>query len=463
MVTYKYNISLFKDLMASLYHIIDKIPIFDEYGIEVEYETLAQKLVSSGLLRIDTDDKRNFVRFSYPKKSINKAFSYKELYEPFLQDKTYNFFKSVLDLNQNNEATNQKIKQEINRLKRDLSKLQIPDDKLALKLARLFVQSAHPIVISWLLLEEVEVYIAYSNIIGDVMDINTWQIAGENSGMQSTNGISASVFVSCGGNPFGETNKEHPAFGDGWPAIARLQIIAAQELGHYADIIRDAYMRHIDRHSADIMGRRAKPAVIAARKQDIQNSFAFLNSLEPYGIKKLIKHEEALKFFRKNKVFNLTYLYHMLMIYYYKNNIFNNAYRLNMQFIRKFAHDDYCGLMLRALSEDMLFNLSPQADVYKRSDKDEEEAIACIEALARVPQQVIKWGHLPTKFFMGELYNIYYREVIPSLINHHQEITGITYRRNYQSINLPLKEKIINIINRILFFRNKKSLPSREV
>jgi hypothetical protein len=43
------------------------------------------------------------------------------------------------------------------------------------------------------------------------------------------------------------TNKDHPEYGDGFPAIARMQIIAAQEIGHYADIMRDDYGRQIDR------------------------------------------------------------------------------------------------------------------------------------------------------------------------------------------------------------------------
>ncbi len=42
-----------------------------------------------------------------------------------------------------------------------------------------------------------------------------------------------------------------------------------------------------------------------------------------------------------------------------------------------------------------------------------EEAIACVEALARVPQQVMKWGYLTTKSTMHDLYKIYYGEVIP--------------------------------------------------
>ncbi len=71
-------------------------------------------------------------------------------------------------------------------------------------LARIFVQSAHPIVIRWLLLDKTEIFITYSHNIGDMMDMVNWQKVGGNSGMQSTNGKDVAIFVSCGGNPFAE-------------------------------------------------------------------------------------------------------------------------------------------------------------------------------------------------------------------------------------------------------------------
>jgi Protein of unknown function (DUF2748) len=281
--------------------------------------------------------------------------------------------------------------------------------------------------------------------------------------MQSSDGEKAAVYVSCGGNPFGETSLEYPQYGDGWPAIARLQIIAAQELGHYADMIRDQYFRHIDRHSADIMGRRAKPKVLQARRSDVKTSKNFLSNLEQHGIQTLIKHESDIKFFRKNKIYNLKYLYHLTISYYYRTKILNAVKNSELSFIRKFSRDSYLGLMLKALQEDMLFNLTPQADVYKREDKEEEEAIACIEALARVPQQVIKWGHLPTKHFMEQLYHVYYSEVIPSLITSFEKATKQKYKRDYTRIDFPLIKRIIIFLQSLYPFQKPPPLPSREI
>ncbi|KJV52381.1 hypothetical protein OTSGILL_1537 [Orientia tsutsugamushi str. Gilliam] len=61
-------------------------------------------------------------------------------------------------------------------------------------------------------------------------------------------------------------------------------------------------------------------------------------------------------------------------------------------FVKVYKNEQYPGLMLKAMILDMISNLEPKAEVYKRDDPDAEEAIACVEALARVPQQVINGG-----------------------------------------------------------------------
>jgi hypothetical protein len=57
--------------MSSIYHILDKIPFIYKEDMQVEYEELAQALVKSGKLRIDTDYYCNFVRFSDPGLGVN--------------------------------------------------------------------------------------------------------------------------------------------------------------------------------------------------------------------------------------------------------------------------------------------------------------------------------------------------------------------------------------------------------
>ncbi|MBN8531888.1 MAG: DUF2748 family protein, partial [Alphaproteobacteria bacterium] len=112
----------------------------------------------------------------------------------------------------------------------------------------LVVQAAHPSVIRLLLKEGTEVFISYEHLIGDLLDLATWREQKSNSGMQSTSMEGTAVYISCGGDPLAHLGEKRPhdphdremRFGDGFPALARLLVIGAQELGHYADLIRAA-------------------------------------------------------------------------------------------------------------------------------------------------------------------------------------------------------------------------------
>jgi len=265
-----------------------------------------------------------------------------------------------------------------------------------------------------------------------------------------------SIFVSCGGNPFGETSKEHPTYGDGFPALARMQAILGQEIGHYSDILRDSRGRQIGRHSANFACTRATPHVLQARRNDLKRCDIIATKLHEHGLGSLIKAEEAVRFYRKTKVVGFRFWYNLMRAWLCKQKLLIAAHNLDMAFVKRFAQDEYMGIMIRAMISDMKFNLEPVADVYKRDDKEAEEAIACVEALARVPQQVVKWGFLTTKAMMAGLYVIYYGEVIPSLIECYQEVTGKPYKRNYARMKQPFLYKFKK------FFR-KEPRPPRDV
>jgi hypothetical protein len=282
--------------MNSIYHILDKIPAIYKEDMQVEYEMLAMELVKSGKLRIDTDYYCNFVRYTDPNYGINIFMSHEELTsKTLIQASKDNIRKAYHQ--QNKPISNKQIASIMIDLNNKVGKLLMVSDELKMQLARIFVQSAHPIVIRWLLLDKVEVFITYSNSIGDVMDIQTWKRAGTNSGMQSTDGRNVCIYVSCGGDPFAKNNATNPTYGNGWAALARLQIIAGQELGHYADIMRDHEGKQISRHSANFSCTIAKPHVIEARKNDIARCKALSKLLIECGINKLIKIENKLKFY----------------------------------------------------------------------------------------------------------------------------------------------------------------------
>jgi hypothetical protein len=432
--------------MNSIYHILDKIPAIYQDDIQIEYERLAEELVDSGKLRIDTDYYCNFVHFNSPQDRINIVLSYDELNNPDLLESSRETIKNLYRAS-HKEISEQQVNSILNNLNDQIKKNLMVSKDLALRLARILVQAAHPIVINWILLDKTEVFITYSHNIGDVMDIKTWKRAGTNSGMQSTDGRKACVYVSCGGDPFAENNKDFPTQGDGWPALARLQIIAGQEIGHYSDIKRDYQGNQVTRHSANFACTRATPHVKKGRRNDITRCKELLHTLmKEASMEQLVNIETQLKFYDKQKLSGPRVWWLKMLTKIYRQKLINFADKRELHFIKRFNRDRYMGLMIAAMIEDMQTQLSPGADVYKRDDPEAEEAISCVEALARVPQQVMKWGYLTTKATMHDLYEVYYGEVIPSLIDSYNHLTKTTYHRNYAVPRLSLLSKIRKII-----------------
>lgn len=426
--------------MSSVYHVLYKQPAIDKSDILLEYEELAVSLVKSGRLRIDTDDKCNFVRLNDISKNVSLMLSDMEITDIILLGHTKARLAKIYGSSSN------KIQKIIEDLRSQLTKLQPVSYDIALRLSRILVQSTHPIVIKWLLYEGVEVFISYSHNIGDMMDISGWKTSGSNSGMQSTDGRSVAIFVSCGGDPFGKAEDEDAIYGDGQPAIARMQIIAAQELGHYSDIKRDYQGRQIGRHSANFACTRATAHVKKARREDIKNCQIILEQLNDCGLAKLVFYENAVSFYRKNKIGGVRLWYNLLLTFIWKKKLVINAHNMRLNFVSLFQDKKYMGQTIKTMIEDMQFNLSPVADVYKRDDKEAEEAVACVEALARVPQQVMKWGYLTTKNMMRELYLVYYGEVIPSLIDVYNVMNKTSYQRRYDKAKPPIVEKLIDVL-----------------
>jgi hypothetical protein len=194
-----------------------------------------------------------------------------------------------------------------------------------------------------------------------------------------------------------------------------------------------------------------------ARKQDIQTSIAIHKQLIGCGLNELIKNEHSLKFYRKNNVSNLKVYFLRLKLHLQTRNFITKTQKLNLEFVMIFKNETYIASMLQAMIYDMQFNLTPQADVYTKADKDHDEAIKCVEALARVPQQVMKWGYVTTKRFMPGLYQVYYGQIIPSLIEVYQKVTGQKYQRNYSKPKLNLIYKIKKL------FQKDKLKPVREL
>ena len=61
--------------MKSVYHILNAAPIIERENIQLEYEQLAQELINSGRLRIDTNYYSNFARYTDKTTGINVILS----------------------------------------------------------------------------------------------------------------------------------------------------------------------------------------------------------------------------------------------------------------------------------------------------------------------------------------------------------------------------------------------------
>jgi glycosyltransferase involved in cell wall biosynthesis len=143
--------------MSLVYHILDKIPGIYQEEMQIEYEHLATDLLSSGRMRIDTDYYCNFLRFSDPTSGITLMMTKEELTDPKLIELTRKTIKNLY-LQKNKNLTNDQITKIITELLNQTKTLLPVDFNIQMQLARILVQSAHPIVIKWLLLDRTQIF-----------------------------------------------------------------------------------------------------------------------------------------------------------------------------------------------------------------------------------------------------------------------------------------------------------------
>ena len=403
--------------MTNLYHILDKEAKLHGEDLPIELEELATRLVASGLVRIDAYNQINFGRFSIPDQGFSTMISNRQLLDENLLPTTLECIRKEFSKRFKGLELEKKVNNTVITLKQEIKKYLPISYSMEKKIARIIVQTTHPVVLELVMLEKVQVFFSYSYNIGDVLDIPTWQEAGSNSGMQSTDGKNTAIYVSCGGDPLlkekeVKEDKNGPpqdeiTYGSGKPAMARAIIIGGQEFGHYSDIIRDDYGRYVGRHSAIYGGRRASAHVKKGRIEDISHVQVIKKTAILLGLNNITEAERHVKFYRKHKVNNLRSLFSFFITAIRRAFFFARINKNNLSMFNKFKKDLYPATSIINMLDDMAFNLAPEADVYKNPDKNIEEAIACIEALARVPQQCNKWGYQMTQFIYPNLYKIF--------------------------------------------------------
>lgn len=399
--------------MSTVYDILYRPVRLDKPLKDKAAEALAQAIMLSGRLRLDADFEANFTRLTIPGGRINHAFSIRELFDPKLAPRTSETLTRLLAQGRPAEAVREQVATYLERLRADIQKRAVVPAEMELKMARALVScNAYP-VIRLIYLEGVEIFISYGHSVGDVMDVATWQEHGRNSGMQAAGGGENAVYVSCGGNPFLYGNERRHT-GDGYPALARFMIIAAQETGHNADIIRNEHGVHIGRYSAAGWSRAPSEKAGAARRNDSVRLSAMFRRAQESGLNRVCEWERQLKFYRDNRL--TTWRTHMawLLARIGWQVVKRLLRRRGVTAVLRIQKSAYPATLARTFFRDMLFNVAPVADVYKRENAQEEEAILCIEALARVPQQAVKWGHEAVQNGTPALYALYYNEVVPA-------------------------------------------------
>lgn len=382
----------------NLYHILHFIPATQAWELPPALERAALAIVRSGRLRINADAYRNFVRHGTADADL--TFTARELTDAALLPRTRQVLQRLVAPASGADG----IDEVLQRLRRDLTKARGVDEEKERKVARVLAQSCHPVVLQLLIESGAEIFVSYAHNVGDLMAVHDWQGHGTASGLQATDERALQVYISCGGDPFFE-GEQKTYVTDGFPALARMIVIGAQEIGHFSDLARDG-QRILGRYSTS-------PAALAGRRADLAN-LAHWHATDARRIARLKRREDALAFYDKRSKFSPFWFFAQLRraIAWVGFALAPRPDGLPLRFatyprLRAATATD-------AFLADMAFNLAPQADVYRHPDPAVEEEIACIEAVARVPQQVMKWGHNAVSAAWPALYRLYYGPIVAS-------------------------------------------------
>ena len=397
-------------MATNLYHLLRFIPATERFEMPPALEALAVALVRSGKLRINADTERNFVRLGTS--DTDKTFTARELSDPVLAPATHAELARHVAPAEGQDGINRLVAG----LYADLRKGRGVSVEKEMKVARVLVQSAHPSVIQLLLASGTELFVSYAHNVGDLMAMTDWATHGTASGLQATASSGTGVFVSAGGDPFFEGEHKHYTT-DGFPALARMVVIAGQELGHFSDL-RRTRQGIAGRYSTDAMHSqlRADPVAGAGRLADMENVTRLQQAYARAGLARLRKAETGVAFYHKRMRYTPPWFFYQLrrLVAWsiFRSRCKAEGIYLPFKLYPAHRHGEAVELFLM----DMAFNLAPEADVYRDADPLVEEAIAVIEAVARVPQQVHKWGHAGVAMAWPHLYPFYYRGIIPAVM-----------------------------------------------
>jgi hypothetical protein len=395
-------------MQSNLYHLLAFLPATEAWEMPPPLEALAQQLVKSGKLRINADTTRNFVRYGTVNSDI--TFTQRELTDATLAATTRAKVARLVAPAMGEQG----IADIWAHLRNELKKARGVSAEKEMRVARVLVQSAHPSVIQLLIAGGTEVFVSYAHNVADLMAVQEWEKNGQNSGMQATETSGTAVYVSAGGDPFFE-GEQRTYVTDGFPSLARMIVIAGQELGHFSDLRRSP-RGIIGRWSTDIHHTRlrADPVARDGRLSDMRHVAFLEKSYQSVGLARLRRAEKGVAFYHQRLRFSPPWFFYQLYRWAVWTLFTHRCRKRNL--LTKFMIFPHMRLgdAIENYLSDMAFNLAPEAEVYRDPDPLVEEAIAVIEAVARVPQQVHKWGYSGVAQAWPALNRFYFETVIPA-------------------------------------------------
>jgi len=423
------------------YDILFKNPETEKEKLYAEEEELAKKLVYSGNLRISNDDRCNFIIYPVQNGKRHLSFSKRELFDDYLLLQIKEILAESLNYN---EFVNveEEVKTIINILQQRINKYTDIQEDFEIKIARLLVQSAHLAVISNLIDDNVKIFVSVQHNISDLLDIRMWQTSRYSQGMQSIDYKGAGIFISMGGNPFYDPKESNNEY-DGFVARARLMIVAAQEIAHYADIIKDRNSNPLGRFSSRIDMVYPDRECNEYRVKALEKISCVERKLLDMKIKKVFDIERTLKIQRKYKKFSIRVGYYFVIMKLAQAFLKTKMISSGMVFWKMLKEKKFLAEEILTCLGDMKFNMEPKSSAYLNDDKNIEDAIACAEALARIPQQELKWGRGIVKYFCFDLQRFYYKKVVAAEIKRYEYINKKKFELPKTKYKKPILEKML--------------------
>jgi len=405
-------------LPTNRYDKLFKKPALEAKKMPRVLEFYAQKLKSSGLLRVSAEERCNFVTLPIHGGRKFLTFTRKELFDEDLLAKSRKLIEENLTLEEKKDAEDV-IETKIYMLKLQINKyVEIPEE-WEIKIARILSQSVPPIVFANLVLEKVRVFVSFSHTISDLLNMKLWKTSKSSQGLQSTAYKDSGVFVSTGGNPFFDAEESKNEY-DGEAALTRLMIISAQEMAHWSDIIKDKRGNYAGRFSVD--GNKPNARCEEARQLDLKNISNIEARINKVNVERVSNIEEKFKIQKKFNKYSLRVLILFFRMRLNQALLLEKCRKHKLWFALTMKEKFLAQEMLSCVA-DMKFNAEPASSAYTNENKDLEKATFCAEALARVPQQKVKWGDRVIRFFTPNL-NKYYDLVIKENIRFFEERNG---------------------------------------